>query len=124
VTDVPRLIWRQCLYGEPASKANSRRLVRIGGRMRSIKSAKALSYVDEARAQIKPPPELFLGPLAIEIRIHYASERPDLDPSLILDLLQGLIYANDRQIRQIVAVKEKKAPKLPRAYVKVERLIG
>lgn len=124
MTDLSHCIWRQCLYGEPASKANSRRIVLRGGRPASIKSVKALSYVETARRQVKPPPALFLGPLAIEIRIHYASERPDLDPSLILDLLQGLVYANDRQIRQIVAVKEKKDPKLPRAYVKVERLIG
>ena len=124
MTDISHCIWRQCIYGEPASKANSRRLVTINSRPRSIKSAKALSYVQAARAQIKPPPALFAGPLAIDVRIHYASERPDLDPSLILDLLQGLVYENDRQIRQILAVKEKKDPDLPRAYVRVEKLIG
>ena len=32
------------VYGEPASKANSRRAVRIGGRSMFIKSKKALDY--------------------------------------------------------------------------------
>lgn len=32
--------------------------------------------------------------------IHYASRRPDLDESLILDLMQDMIYVNDRQIKE------------------------
>jgi hypothetical protein len=36
----------QIIFGEPASKANSRRVVRYGGMSRLIKSAKALSYSD------------------------------------------------------------------------------
>ncbi len=39
------------IEGEPASKANSRRIVRRGNRIASIKSAKALSYSDDFRAQ-------------------------------------------------------------------------
>ena len=35
------------IYGEPASKANSRKLVMIKGRMIPIKSQKALNYVKE-----------------------------------------------------------------------------
>lgn len=123
MTDLSHCIWRQCLYGEPASKANSRRIVLRGGRPASIKSVKALSYVETARRQVKPPPALFLGPIEVECRIHYASERPDLDPSLILDLLQGLVYQNDRQIRRLIAVKERKDPNLPRCYVTVTKLI-
>ena len=34
------------IFGEPASKANSRRLVHFGGVSRLIKSKKALSYKD------------------------------------------------------------------------------
>ena len=32
--------------------------------------------------------------------IYYSSRRPDLDESLILDLMQGVIYKNDRQVKQ------------------------
>lgn len=83
------------VIGEPASKANSRRFIRPG---LIIKSKKALSYADLFRFQVKALPSLIEGPLAIAIEINYASMRPDLDPSLIFDLLQGLVYANDRQL--------------------------
>lgn len=36
----------------------------------------------------------------VTIRIWYASRRPDLDESLILDLLQGVTYENDRQVKE------------------------
>ena len=31
--------------------------------------------------------------------IYYASRRPDLDESLIMDLLQDVAYKNDRQVK-------------------------
>ena len=88
------------IFGEPASKANSRRLVRYGGVSRLIKSAKALSYSDVFRQQLDPLDEMFTGDLRVTMHIYYASRRPDLDESLILDLLQGLIYENDRQVKE------------------------
>ena len=88
------------IFGEPASKANSRRVVRYGGVSRLIKSAKALSYSDMFKQQLAPMPELFTGDLRVTMYIYYASRRPDLDESLILDLLQGLVYENDRQVKE------------------------
>ena len=41
------------------------------------------------------------GELRVSMTIYYASQRPDLDPSLILDAMQGKIYVNDRQVREI-----------------------
>jgi len=35
----------------------------------------------------------------VAIKIYYATRRPDLDPSLILDLLQDYIYPNDRLVK-------------------------
>ena len=94
--------WRGLIVGEPASKANSRKLVIIRGRPAFIKSAKARDYVGSLRAQVVPlaPAEMLRGELRLTAHIYYASRRPDLDASLILDGLQGLIYANDRQIRE------------------------
>jgi Holliday junction resolvase RusA-like endonuclease len=86
--------------GEPASKANGRRVVRIGGVSRSIKSKKALSYADAFLSQVQPLLPLMEGELAMTLHIYYASQRPDLDESLILDLLQGILYKNDRQVRE------------------------
>ena len=88
------------IFGEPASKANSRRVVRFGGMSRLIKSAKALSYSDAFKQQAVPIDPLLEGDLVVTMHIYYASRRPDLDESLILDLLQGVVYANDRQVKE------------------------
>ena len=111
----------QIIFGEPASKANSRRVVRFGGMSRLIKSKKALSYSDVFKQQCKPLPTLMSGDLRVTLHIFYASRRPDLDESLILDLMQGLIYENDRQ------VKERHCywgldPDNPRAEIIIERI--
>ena len=87
------------IKGEPASKANSRRLVAIGGKPRFIKSKKALNYVKTFKQQCPTRQELFTEDVFVAIKIYYASRRPDLDPSLILDLLQDYIYPNDRLVK-------------------------
>ena len=111
----------QIIFGEPASKANSRRVVHYGGMSRLIKSKKALSYADAFRQQCGKLPTLMTGDLRVTLHIFYASRRPDLDESLILDLMQGLIYENDRQ------VKERHCywgldPDNPRAEIIIERI--
>lgn len=85
--------------GEPASKANARRLVKFGDRVAVIKSKKALDYVSAFQMQCPALFELMKGDLAVIIKIYYASRRPDLDESVILDAMQGLIYENDRQVK-------------------------
>lgn len=86
--------------GEPASKANSRRLVVLGGKPRVIKSSKALLYATEFNRQVQTVEPLLTGELVVYMWIYYATQRPDLDESLILDLLQEKIYLNDRQVRE------------------------
>jgi Holliday junction resolvase RusA-like endonuclease len=108
------------ILGEPASKANSRKMVTIGGSPRLIKSAKALSYASAFKLQAKTG-RMIEGDVAVHITIWYASRRPDLDESLILDLLQDVAYKNDRQ------VKEKHIywaldPQNPRCEIRVEPL--
>ncbi len=87
------------IYGEPASKANARNIVRIGGKIRVIKSKKALSYLKTFAQQCPVRDNLFTDDVAVGIRIYYASRRPDLDESLILDALQNYAYKNDRQVK-------------------------
>ncbi len=65
-----------------------------------IKSAKALAYVEAFKWQCPQLDPLLVGDLAVRIWIYYASRRPDLDESLILDCMQGFIYANDRQVKE------------------------
>lgn len=88
------------ILGEPASKANSRRVVKFGNMSRLIKSQKALDYSEVFRQQCPAINPLMSGDIRMTIRIFYASRRPDLDETLILDLLQGLVYINDRQVKE------------------------
>jgi len=88
------------IIGEPASKANSRQLVTIRGRPAFIKSKKARDYVKLFDQQCKALPDMLEGDLAVVIKIYYASRRPDLDESVILDCMQGKIYGNDRQVKE------------------------
>ena len=87
------------IHSEPSSKANSRRLVSIGGKPRFIKSKKALLYSREFSLQCPTRKEMFEEDLSIAIKIYYRTRRPDLDESLILDLLQNKVYKNDRSIK-------------------------
>lgn len=111
------------ILGEPASKANSRVVSTIGPKdnRRTIirKGDKALSYEKNALRQIPPTARVQLeGPVCITLNIFYASERPDLDESVVLDILQDRyksvgkgeekrreliqkgVYRNDRQVRE------------------------
>lgn len=105
------------IIGEAASKANSRKIVTIGGRPSSIKSQKARDFEKFALYQIPVwARQRVEGPVSVTMRIYYASERPDLDESLILDILQDRwvrnkqtekrdlvqkgVYRNDRQVRE------------------------
>ncbi len=87
------------IHGEPCSKANSRRLVMIKGRMVPIKSKKALAYIEDFDKQCPVRHTLFTEDLIACIKIFYKTRRPDLDESLILDAMQGKIYKNDRAIK-------------------------
>tara|TARA_R110001599_G_scaffold121794_1_gene293551 strand:- start:42 stop:446 length:405 start_codon:yes stop_codon:yes gene_type:complete len=89
------------VYGEPASKANSRRLVTIKGYPASIKSAKALRYVIDFQRQCPKLNQMLEGDLSISCHIWYASRRPDLDASLLFDSMEGMIYKNDRALKEM-----------------------
>lgn len=93
--DQPSIV-KFTVHGEPASKANSRRWT---GKF-FIKSEKALKYSKSFKEQCPVLNPLMVGDLKITVRIYYASRRPDLDPSLIFDLMQDMIYLNDRQLKE------------------------
>ena len=86
--------------GHAPSAKNSRRIVRMGKRSALIKSEKALAYVESFNAQCPVLPELLTGDLTLWIDAFYPSRRPDLAcTELIMDLLQGKVYENDRQVK-------------------------
>jgi len=123
------------ILGEPASKANSRRLVTIHDRPASIKSRKALDYEGDARQQIPPKARLRLeGPVCVTLHLYYRTQRPDLDESIVLDVLQDQfsrtnprylmqsgVYRNDRQVREKHVFHYIDAEN-PRAEIVVEEL--
>ena len=88
------------IYGEPASKANGRKLVTIRGRPAFIKSKKARDYVAMFGKQCPVLTEMLEGDLSVTMTIFYATRRPDLDESVILDCMQDKIYKNDRQVKE------------------------
>lgn len=130
------------IFGEPASKANSRQLVHVndgqgGKRALFIKSKKARDYERDALRQIPPAVRQRIeGPVRVTLRIYYASERPDLDESVVLDVLQDRyegrgegrelvqkgVYRNDRQVRE-KHVHHAIDRANPRAEIVVETLV-
>ena len=110
------------VFGEPASKANSRQLVRLNNRPMFIKSKKARDYVSAFKLQCPKLPVLMEGDLVVHIKIYYASRRPDLDESVILDAMQGLIYENDRQVKE-KHVYHGLDKDNPRSEIRIETLI-
>ena len=86
-----------------------------------IKSEKALAYASTFKLQALAPDEMLAGDVAVHIKIWYASRRPDLDESLILDLLQGVAYENDRQVKEkhIYWALDKENP---RCDIRVEKI--
>jgi hypothetical protein len=137
------------ILGEPASKANSREIVtrkirdeqgKLKTRPMSIKSDKARDYERTAILQIPAHARVELtGPVRVTMRIFYASERPDLDESVVLDVMQSRyrtvrhagkdvrklirkgVYVNDRQVRQKFIMHGIDAAN-PRAEIRVEPL--
>ena len=91
------------IHGEPASKSNSRKLVTIKGRPAFIKSDKARKYVKQFEEQCPQMGDsMFIDDVEVEMTVFYASRRPDLDESVILDCMQAFIYKNDRQVKRKV----------------------
>ncbi|WP_233869575.1 hypothetical protein [Paraburkholderia adhaesiva] len=137
------------ILGQPFSKANRRELVvrryrdeadQLHTRPMSIRSAAARAYEAAALPQIPVAcRQRFTGPVCVRMTVFYASARPDLDESLILDVLQDRwtwvkttrgrvrelvqagIYRNDRQISE-KHVRKGIDRASPRAETEVEPL--
>ena len=75
-------------------------MVTIRGRPALIKSQKARDYVKQFELQCPQLEVPTTEDVQVEMMIYYASRRPDLDESLILDCMQCRIYKNDRQVKQ------------------------
>ncbi len=93
------------IKGEPASAKNQRRIVQFQGKPRLIKSKKALDYSKSFQSQCPKRDDLIECDVSLRIDVWYASRRPDLAcADLIMDLLQGYIYLNDRQVKGVMSI--------------------
>lgn len=114
--------WSKDVLGEPASKSNSRRLVRVRGIPRVIKSEKAIKYKKLFLSQVSEDHPIE-GDVELGVVVWYATRRPDLDVSLIMDLLQEAgVIVNDRQIKIIKAYHQIDKEN-PRSFIGVRRLL-
>tara|TARA_R100001460_G_scaffold19960_4_gene41451 strand:+ start:3477 stop:3869 length:393 start_codon:yes stop_codon:yes gene_type:complete len=107
--------------GEPASKSNSRKIVTFGKRPALIKSEKARNYEKMFAQQCPQLENLIDNDVKVELIIYYASRRPDLDESVVLDCMQGKIYVNDRQVKQKIVYWGLDRER-PRTHVRVSPL--
>jgi Holliday junction resolvase RusA-like endonuclease len=107
------------IFAECASKSNSRRLVTFGERPASIKSEKALAFL-QAKHETDKPFAPITEPIRLTCKLYYATRRPDLDAAMVMDWLQlhGVIK-NDRQVFELVATKHIDKAK-PRVEWKIE----
>lgn len=128
---------RLTIHGQPVSKSNRSQIIKLGERYSLGKSTEAKAYIRDTLRQIPPAARQQLeGPLRITLRMFYASERPDLDESQLLDclqdqwkrdptagrvLLQAGVYRNDRQIREKHVYHGIDARR-PRAEIEIEAL--
>lgn len=109
------------IHGEPASKANSRKIVLFGKRPALIKSEKARNYVRQFEVQCEVLDDLFEGDVGVEMTIFYCTRRPDLDESLILDCMEKKIYGNDRQVKEKI-IRHGLDKENPRSEIRVYQL--
>lgn len=95
--------WSATLIGQPRSKANGRRQLKNHrtGKMFSAKNQKCLDYAESVKIQalVVRPSCLLEGPLSFRGTLYYPDNRSDLDPSLLIDCLQGIVFKNDRQVK-------------------------
>lgn len=97
------------VLGQVYSMKNSKTLTMRGGKLRTIKHAKALQFQRDFCLQVPSYARKGIASdVAVTITIHYPSRLQDLDESIILDLLQPAtetrpgtgVILNDRQVKE------------------------
>lgn len=105
------------IYGNLPRKSNQRRLVHHNGKLRFIKSQKALDYEKSfiAQALYQGSDKTITKPCELTAIIYYDSKRPDLSDELLCDLLEKVnVIENDRLIFKKILEKriDRKNPRV------------
>lgn len=112
---------RFTVEGQPPSKSNSYRVVRVAGHGSLAKTRQLHDYEAAFARQCPASGPALAVPFVLEADIWFASARPDLDNALkvLLDCLQACgVVANDRLCVGITARKHKDAAR-PRAELTI-----
>ena len=119
---------RFTIIGKCASKANSRKVADVGPadarRRIFIKSKDALQFERDALRQIPPAARARIAvPVRVSIWIFYESERPDLDESLVLDILQDRYKGtgDDRRLIQSGVIRNDRLVREKHVYHGIDR---
>lgn len=119
---------RFTILGKCASKANSRKVADVGPadarRRIFIKSKDALQFERDALRQIPPAARARIAvPVRVSIWIFYESERPDLDESLVLDILQDRYKGtgDDRRLIQSGVIRNDRLVREKHVYHGIDR---
>ena len=119
---------RFTILGKCASKANSRKVADVGPadarRRIFIKSKDALQFERDALRQIPPGARARIAvPVRVSIWIFYESERPDLDESLVLDILQDRYKGtgDDRRLIQSGVIRNDRLVREKHVYHGIDR---
>ena len=108
---------RQVIYGQPPSKSNCYRIVKIGGHATLTKTQALRKYESAFFLQCSLRGKDINTWFELYLDVYFASNRPDLDGALkvILDCLQTCkAIRNDRLCVKIVAQKfvDKERPRI------------
>jgi crossover junction endodeoxyribonuclease RusA len=94
--------------GEPVAKERPRTMTDTGGRTRTITPSKTLEHEAAIGWAFKakyPGHEPWTGDVRLVVEFHTRSKSKDLDNMLktVMDALNGVVWADDRQIWHITA---------------------
>ena len=108
---------RQTIYGQPPSKSNSYRIVKIAGHSKLAKTNAMEGYEESFFMQCSLRRKMISTRFKLTIDVFFRSDQPDLDNSLkiVLDCLQSCnAIKNDRLCAEIHARKliDKKNPRI------------
>lgn len=99
---------RQTIYGQPPSKSNSYKIIKINGHRKLGKTAAMKSYEQSFFMQCGLRDKMVAKRFRLSVDVFFSSDRPDLDNCLkiILDCLQSCrAIKNDRLCSEIHARK-------------------
>lgn len=115
--------WTKTIFGEPAGRGGDVQRVRhpVTGQPMRVHTGAATRFREAVRRQVGVLADPMQGELKLTARIYNRDRRARMDAALLVDVLQGRVIKNARQIREM-HVYHGVDRGVPRAEICVERL--